>query len=179
MIRRHVTALRLLFMAVDGLDALPACSPSSRSLRFGSDDWLASWTAAGVDGRVLAVAYGIAWVCATWLLGLYRLRVRWSIRTELVDLVRADLLVAVATFAILFLFKLPNVSRLFLVELFVAQVALSAFVRIGAPARLRLGTRARPEHPLGPVVGAGPAAEAFADRLEQHRELGLAGRSAT
>lgn len=172
MIRRHVTALRLLFIAVDGLTAAGLFAVVS-ILRFGSNDWLTSWTAAGVDGRVLAVAYGIAWVGATWVLGLYRLRVRWSIRTELADLVRADLLVAVATFAILFLFKLPNVSRLFLVELFAAQVALSAFVRIG----LRLAFAWAREHGRNTrwvlIVGAGPAAEAFADRLEQHRELGL------
>jgi exopolysaccharide biosynthesis polyprenyl glycosylphosphotransferase len=172
-IRRHLAALRLLFMAADGLTAAGLFVAVS-IVRFGSEAWQPTWVAAGIDGRLLAVAYGVAWVAATWLLGLYRLRVRWSIRSELTDLSRADLLVAVATFAILFLFKLPNVSRLFLIELFVAQIALSAFIRVGV--RLAFGW-AR-EHGRNTrwvlVVGAGPAAEAFADRLEQHRDLGLA-----
>ena len=98
MIRRHVTALRLLFMAADGLTAAGLFVVVS-ILRFGPDGWLAAWTAAGANGLGLALAYGVAWVVATWLLGLYRLRVRWSVRSELIDLIRADLLLAVATFA--------------------------------------------------------------------------------
>ncbi len=129
MIRRHVTALRLLFMVADGLTAAGLFIAVS-IVRFGSANWLSSWTAAAIDGRVLAVAYGLTWVAVTWLLGLYRLRARLSLRSELIGLFRAVLLVAVATFTALFLFKLPNVSRLFLIELFVAQIALSAAVRI-------------------------------------------------
>ncbi len=172
MIRRHVTILRLLFMAADGLSAV-ALFVAVSVLRFGSSDWLTVWTGAGIDGRFLALAYGLAWVVATWLLGLYRLRVRWSVRSELVDLVRADILVAVATFALLFLFKLPNVSRLFLVELFAAQIVLSVAVRIA----IRLVFAWARSHGRNTrwvlVVGSGPAAEAFADLLERHVELGL------
>ncbi len=69
MIRRHVTALRLLFMAADGLTAAGLFIVVSM-LRLGTDGWLAGWTAAGGNGLVLAVAYGVAWVTATWLLGL-------------------------------------------------------------------------------------------------------------
>src|ERR1700704_6671098 len=131
MIRRHVTALRLLFMAADGLTAAGLFVVVSM-LRLGSDGWLDAWTLAGANGLFLAVAYGLAWVTATWLLGLYRLRVRWSVRSELLDLIRADLLLAVATFAVLFLFKLPDVSRLLLIGLFVSQIVVAAAVRIGA-----------------------------------------------
>jgi exopolysaccharide biosynthesis polyprenyl glycosylphosphotransferase len=172
MIRRHVTALRLLFMAADGLTAVGLFAAVSVH-RFGTTNWLGVWTAVGVDGWFLAAAYGLAWVVATWLLGLYRLRVRWSIRSELVDLVRADILVAVATFTVLFLFKLPNVSRLFLIELFLAQIGLSVAVRIAV--RLTFGwARSHGRNTRWVlVVGSGPAAEAFADRLERHVELGL------
>jgi exopolysaccharide biosynthesis polyprenyl glycosylphosphotransferase len=172
MIRRHVTALRLLFMAADGLTATGLFVVVSM-LRLGSDGWLAAWTAAGANGLVLAVAYGFSWVTATWLLGLYRLRVRWSVRSELVDLIRADLLLAVATFVVLFLFKLPNVSRLLLLGLFVAQIVLAAAVRIGARSAFVWARQNGMNTRFVLVVGAGPEAEAFADRLEQHSELGL------
>jgi exopolysaccharide biosynthesis polyprenyl glycosylphosphotransferase len=172
MLRRHVTALRLLFMAADGLTAAGLFVVVSM-LRLGSDGWLTAWTAAGANGLVLAGAYGIAWVTATWLLGLYRLRVRWSVRSELIDLIRADLLLAVATFAVLFLFKLPNVSRLLLLGLFVAQIALAAAVRIGARSVFMWARQNGMNTRFVLVVGAGPGAEAFADRLELHRELGL------
>jgi exopolysaccharide biosynthesis polyprenyl glycosylphosphotransferase len=172
MIRRYITALRLLFIAADALSAVGLFAVVSM-FRFGTTDWLGVWAAVGVDGRFLAAAYGLAWVVATWLLGLYRLRVRWSIRSELIDLVRADILVAVATFTVLFLFKLPNVSRLFLIELFVAQIGLSVAVRVAV--RLAFGwARLHGRNTRWVlVVGCGPAAEAFADRLERHVELGL------
>ena len=172
MIRRHVTALRLLFMAADGLTAAGLFVVVSM-LRLGTDGWLAAWTAAGANGLLLAGAYGIAWVTATWLLGLYRLRVRWSVRSELIDLIRADLLLAVATFAVLFLFKLPNVSRLLLIGLFVAQVVVAAAVRIGARSAFVWARQNGMNTRYVLVVGAGPRAESFADRLETHRELGL------
>lgn len=172
MIRRHVTALRLLFMAADGLSAAGLFAVIS-IVRFGSSNWLNSWTTVGVDGRVLAAVYGLGWVTATWLLGLYRLRARLSLRSELLSLFRADLLVAVATFTALFLLKLPNVSRLFLIELFVAQIALSATVRIGLRLAFAWGRSAGRNTRWVLVVGAGPTAEAFADLLERHSELGL------
>lgn len=172
MIRRHVTALRLLFMAADGLTAAGLFVVVS-ILRFGADGWLAAWTAAGANGLGLALAYGVAWVVATWLLGLYRLRVRWSVRSELIDLIRADLLLAVATFAVLFLFKLPNVSRLLLLGLFIAQIIVAAGVRIGARSAFVWARQKGMNTRYVLVVGAGPAAQAFADRLELHRELGL------
>jgi exopolysaccharide biosynthesis polyprenyl glycosylphosphotransferase len=172
MIRRHVTAFRLLFMAADGLSAVGLFAAVS-ILRFGAADWLGVWTAVGVNGWFLAATYGFAWVGATWLLGLYRLRVRWSIRSELVDLVRADILVAVATFTVLFLFKLPNVSRLFLIELFLAQIALSVAVRIATRLIFSWARSHGRNTRWVLVVGTGPAAQAFADRLERHVELGL------
>jgi exopolysaccharide biosynthesis polyprenyl glycosylphosphotransferase len=172
MIRRHITALRLLFMAADGLTATGLFIVVSM-VRLGSEGWLAAWTAAGANGLVLAAAYGIAWVTATWLLGLYRLRVRWSVRSELIDLVRAALLLAVATFAVLFLFKLPDVSRLLLLALFVSQIVVAAIVRIGARSAFVWARQNGMNTRYVLVVGAGPEAAAFADRLEQHRELGL------
>ncbi len=172
MIRRHVTALRLLFMVADGLTAAGLFIAVS-IVRFGSANWLSSWTAAAIDGRVLAVAYGLTWVAVTWLLGLYRLRARLSLRSELIGLFRAVLLVAVATFTALFLFKLPNVSRLFLIELFVAQIALSAAVRIALKLAFAWARSTGRNTRWVLVVGAGRTAEVFADLLERHSDLGL------
>jgi exopolysaccharide biosynthesis polyprenyl glycosylphosphotransferase len=172
MIRRYITPLRVLFMIADGLTAIGLFAAIS-IVRFGSADWLAAWASVGLDGRLLAIAYGAGWVTTTWLLGLYRLRVRWSLRTELVDLVRADLLVAVATFAFLFLFKLPTVSRLFLLELFLAQAFLSVAIRIATRAAFTWARTHGRNTRWVLVVGAGQRAEAFADQLERHPELGL------
>ena len=171
MIRRYITALRLSFMLVDGGTAallfialsVVRFGPSLRDL----------WASVGIDAFIGAAAYGAAWVATLWVLGLYRLRARWSARTELLDILRAALLVAVGVFTLLFLFKLPNVSRTFLVMLFGAQVALSLasrlVVRAGFEQLRARGYNTR--YML--VVGAGSEARSFANRIARRRELGL------
>ncbi|HET7030877.1 MAG TPA: sugar transferase [Candidatus Limnocylindrales bacterium] len=140
--------------------------------RFGPS-WRSQWTAVGVDPIVLAAAFASLWVTALWLANLYRLRARWAIRSELFDIIRAATAVAVVVFSLLFVFKLPNVSRLFLVQLFAAEIIATAFVRIG----LRLGFRVLRRHGGSArylvVVGDGPTAQTFAARVVRHRELGL------
>jgi exopolysaccharide biosynthesis polyprenyl glycosylphosphotransferase len=172
MLRRYVTALRLGLMTADGLSATALFLVLS-IIRFGGSEWQASWLAAGIDGRVLAILYGVGWVAVLWFFGLYRLRVRWSARTEVTDVARSVLLIAIATFVLLFWLKLPNVSRQFLLLLFPAQLALtvaSRFVmRSGFAAARSRGFNSR----FVLVVGTTPEAEAFADRIEAHRELGL------
>jgi exopolysaccharide biosynthesis polyprenyl glycosylphosphotransferase len=117
--------------------------------------------------------YAVGWVVALALNGLYRPRARWSIRTEARDLVRATALMAVATLAVLFWFKLPDVSRLFLIVLFPTQFAVALVTR----AIMRLGFRhLRSEGMNGRfvlVAGGGPRGQAFAAKLAAHRELGL------
>ncbi len=75
--------------------------------------------------------------------------------------------------AVLFCFKLPDVSRLFLLFLFPTQFVLALATR----AALRLGFRWLRERGYNArfvvVVGAGPRGQAFARRLAEHRELGL------
>jgi exopolysaccharide biosynthesis polyprenyl glycosylphosphotransferase len=171
MIRRYITALRLSFMLVDGGTAALLFIALS-VLRFGPS-FRDLWASVGIDAFVGAVAYGAAWVATLWVLGLYRLRARWSARTELLDILRAALLVAVGVFTLLFLFKLPNVSRTFLVMLFGAQVALSLASRLAVRAGFeRLRARGYNTRYML-VVGAGPEARSFADRIARRRELGL------
>jgi exopolysaccharide biosynthesis polyprenyl glycosylphosphotransferase len=172
MVRRYVTALRLALMAADGISAI-ALFVFVSIVRFGGDSWQDYWSGVGIDGRVIALLYAVGWVVVLWLFGLYRLRVRWSARTEVIDVARSVLLIAIATFVVLFWLKLPNVSRQFLLLLFPAQLVLtvaSRFALRSAFARARSrGFNSR----FVLVVGTGPAAQAFADRIEAHREMGL------
>ncbi|MEA2549943.1 MAG: hypothetical protein QOE42_2541 [Chloroflexota bacterium] len=158
-------------MAADALSAIALFLAISVA-RFGSA-WFSSWVTVGIDPRVLGLLYAAGWTAILWLFGLYRLRVRWSARTEVIDVGRAVLLLAVGTFVLLFWLKLPNVSRQFLLELFPAQLVLTIGSRFVlrwafAVARAR-GLNAR----FILIVGAGPTAIAFADRLERHPEMGL------
>jgi len=141
--------------------------------RFGPASWQQYWSDLGVDARVAALLYGGGWVAVLLLFGLYRLRARWSARTEVVDVARAVLVLAVSTFVLLFWLKLPNVSRQFLLLLFPAQVVLTIASRfvlrwMFATARARGMSRR-----FMLVVGTGPEAESFADRIEARREMGL------
>ena len=171
MIRRYAATLRLLLMLTDGL--LAALVLVSLSVvRFG-ENWAVWWREIIPDPVALLVVYSVGWVVALSLNGLYRPRARWSIRTEAWDLVRATVLMAVATFAVLFWFKLPEVSRLFLVILFPTQFAVALVTR----AILRLAFRHLRARGMNGrfvlVAGAGPRGQAFAATMESHRELGL------
>ena len=172
MVRQHITALRIGLMSADGLSAIALFILVS-IVRFGPSEWQSSWAKAGIDGVFLALLYGIGWVAVMWLYGLYRLRVRWSARTEVADVARAVLLLAVVTFVLLFWLKLEHVSRQFLLLLFPAQLVLTVASRFA----LRWAFGAARARGLNSrfilIVGTGPSAQAFADRIEARPELGL------
>jgi exopolysaccharide biosynthesis polyprenyl glycosylphosphotransferase len=171
LIRRHATALRLLLMGADAISAFGLFIVLSR-IRFG-EVWLAEWRSADIDAWVAAAIYAAAWMTLLWVLGLYRLRVRWTARTEIQDVGRAAVLLGLITFSALFAFKLPDVSRLFLLTLFSAQVVLTIASR-GVIRRLLRALRDRGynlRYML--VVGTGKDARRFADRVERRRELGI------
>ncbi len=172
MIRRHIAALHIALMIADATIAI-ALFMGLSIVRFGPGGWESTWQSAGIDGRLAAVLYGLALVAVLWVQGLYRLRVRLSTRREMVDVLTAIVLLAVVVFTALFLFKLPNVSRLFLLLLFPVQAAatitIRAFIRWTF---LRLRSRGYNTRYFL-IVGANPAAERFADAIERHRELGL------
>jgi len=171
-IRRHAAALHLALASADAISAMALFVVLS-VVRFDPESWLATWASAGIDGWAAAVVFGISWTAALATQGLYRLRARWSIRRELIDIATAALLLAVAMFALLFWLKLPDVSRLFLLALFPAQVALTLALRLAirvafARARSR-GLNVR--YML--IVGANEASFSFADRLARNGDLGL------
>ena len=132
-----------------------------------------TWSLARVKPLELAVAYGVMWVAALWFMGLYRLRTHWTLRSELVDIVRAVALLLVVSLAVLYLFNLTNVSRLVLAILVVAQPAVTITSRVVLRVVLeRARTAGRLRRELL-IVGAGPEAQLFADMVARHAELGL------
>jgi exopolysaccharide biosynthesis polyprenyl glycosylphosphotransferase len=171
MIRRHAAGFRALLMATDALLAVVVLFALS-VWRFG-DDWAIWWRLIVPLPEALLVLYALGWVVALAGQGLYRPRARWSIRREAGDVLRAALALGLATLSVLFLFKLPDVSRLFLLLLFPIQAAVTIATRIAlrtAMERLRIrGKNTR----FVLVLGAGPRAQAFAAKLENHQELGL------
>lgn len=171
MIRRHMTTLRLGLLAADALSALTLFLLASL-WRFGPA-WPDVWRRLGVDPVAAAATWAVVWVSVLWLLDLYRLRSRWSVRTEIRDVAAAGGLIAVAAFSVLFLVKLPDVSRLFLLVLFVGQTSVTLVLRLG----VRFGLRRLRDRGFNTrymlVVGTGPEARRWADRVERHRELGL------
>jgi len=171
-IRRHITALRLALAAADALSAIVLFIGLS-VVRFGATGWRDVWANVGIDPFLAAGAYALALVAVLWLQGLYRLRTRLSQRREFIDVIVAVMLLAVVVFTTLYLVKLPNVSRLFLLLLFVCQAAVTLTSR-AAIRTLFVRLRARgynARYIL--IVGANQAAVAFADAVAGHIELGL------
>ena len=172
MIRRHMAALRLVLMVADGIAAALVLLLVSL-VRFGDGEVADIWRGYGIDIRVGAAVFALAWVSALWYEGLYRPWARWNPWTEVRGILRATLLVAIVTLAGLFLTKQESVSRLFLALLFATQ----ALVAIGVQTLVRwlfvaLRRRGRNVRYML-VVGTGPFAEAFADRIEGRPDLGI------
>jgi len=171
MLRRHAVGFRALLMVGDGAISIALLGVLSYA-RF-SSDWLTHWSPILAEPGLFALAYSAAWVAALWLHGLYRPRARWTFRSEAVATARAAVVMALATLSLLFVFRLPDVSRAFLAFLFPLQWILTISTR----AALRwLFERFRERgHNLRYVLvaGAGPSAQRFAAKLEAHRALGL------
>jgi exopolysaccharide biosynthesis polyprenyl glycosylphosphotransferase len=170
-IRRYLTALRVGLLTVDALSAIALFAIIS-IVRFG-DDWLGVWRRVGLDPWLLAAVWAFTWVSTLWLMNFYRIRSRWSARGEARDIVQAATLIAVASFSALFLFKLPDVSRLFLLALFVSQTMVTFGLRLTIRWSLRRLRDRGYNTRYMLIIGTGSSARRFADRVERHRELGL------
>ena len=172
MIRRHLMVLRLALMVADGAAATAVFALVSL-VRFGDGKVAELWAGLGIDVRFAAVLFGLGWVLALWYMGLYRLRVRWRLLTEAQDIAMATLLVLAVTLSTLFLLKQQDVSRLFLLLLFIAQplvtLAGRTYLRYGFSALRRRGFNTR----FMLVVGTGTLAQDFADRVEARPGLGI------
>ena len=171
MIRRHALGFRTALMAADALLALAVLIGLS-IWRVG-DDWAVWWREIVPEPIAFLGLYASGWVVALTVNKLYRPRARWSLLSEAKDVIRATIMMALVTLSVLFLFHLPDVSRLFLLLLFPTQALVTIVSRAvlrGALERLRRqGRNLR----YVVVVGAGPRAQAFASKMEDHGELGL------
>jgi exopolysaccharide biosynthesis polyprenyl glycosylphosphotransferase len=165
-------ALRVALMLGDGVTAAAVFLFVS-FIRFGNTGWTGIWTRLGIDIRWAAIAFGVGWVVVLWYNGLYRLRARWRLRTEAMDILRSTLLVAALILATLFIYKQQDVSRLFLLTLFTLQplvtLASRGLLRLAFSELRRRGHNAR--YML--VVGTGKLAQDFADLVEARQSLGL------
>src|SRR5437867_2821943 len=171
MLRRHASGFRALLMLADAGLAFALLIVLSIA-RFGPD-WLSVWRPLLEQPLLFAAGYAAAWVGMLWLHGIYRPRARWSIRSEGLAIARATIVLGLISGTVLFAFRLPDVSRLFLLLLFPSQWLLTLATRIA----LRLGFEWMRKRGYNQrfvlVVGTGPRAQAFARKLEDHRELGL------
>jgi len=171
-IRRHVATLRLGLVIADAASAVLIFIALSY-VRFGSAGWTAAWQRVGFEPLVVALGFAGLWVSATALQDLYRLRARLTLRREVLDIAKAGVLAAFVTFGLLFLVKMPEVSRLFLIALFPTQIAGTIASRVVLRAGLSWARARGMNTRYVLVVGTSPRAQDLADRLERHRELGL------
>ncbi len=170
MTRRHLMTLRLLLLTADAITAVAVFLVVSR-LRFESDPG-AVW-AVGVDPGTASVLFAGLW-CSTFLiLGLYRPRARWGLVAEARDIVRGTLVVAAIALSGLFLLHQDDVSRLFLGILFVAQPVAALAGRAALRGWFESRRRRGRDQSQMLVVGTGPLAQSFADRIEAHPALGI------
>ena len=172
MIRRHATELRLLLALFDALAAVGVLAAAS-IFRFGSADALDPLFVAIPEPMAALLLYALAWPAVLWTQGLYRPRARLTARGEVVDILRATALFAVAMLSLLFIFKLPDVSRALLLLIFPGLAMSAMLTRLamrGLLTRLRAGGR---NTRFVLVLGTEGRAQAFADLVEAHHELGL------
>jgi exopolysaccharide biosynthesis polyprenyl glycosylphosphotransferase len=172
MIRRHLMALRVALMIGDGVVAFLVFMGVS-IFRFGVGDPSYLWLVIGIDHRAAAVLYAVTWVVVLWATGLYRIEVRWRLWTEMRDLLRATILMVAITLSALFLLKQVDVSRLFLVLLFLTQLVVTLGSRVVLRSAFEEARRRGHDPRYMLVAGTGTLAQSFADRVERHPGLGI------
>jgi len=172
MIRRHSSALRIALAFVDGLMAV-AVLAAAGIYRFGTAAPLDPLIAAFREPGLALVVYSVGWPAALWSQGLYRTRARWTVRSEILDVARATALFAVAGLSLLFLARLPDVSRGVLVILF----PLLAVTALASRLALRWGLALLRKHGRNGrfvlIIGTNGRAQSFADLIESQPTLGL------
>lgn len=170
MIRRYMAPLKAVLMVSDGLSAI-AMFLVLLSVRLDVLD--GTWSLSGVRPIELAVAYAALWVATLWFVGYYRLRTHWTLRAEVTTVLRATVLVTGISLAALYLFDLTNVSRLFLLMLFLAQPAVTVSSRVALRRVLDMMRGAGRIRREMLIIGAGTEAEEFANTVERTGQLGL------
>jgi exopolysaccharide biosynthesis polyprenyl glycosylphosphotransferase len=171
MIRKYTSAVRIAFMAADFVGAVSLFIALSVS-RYG-EAWQESWLQLGVDGGLAALAYAAGWVALVWLQGLYRLRARWSLRTEALLLLRATTILAVALILLLFAVKVSDASRLLIGMLIGSTAVVAVLARVAVRTAFAWFRRRGHATRYALALGANPTAQRFSDRVERHTDLGV------
>ncbi len=173
MIRRYGTAFRLILVAIDAATAL-GVGWLAANLRFGSVSiGNALESAISGDPTPAILAYVALWPVVLWTQGLYRLRARWTARSEFIDVARATVMFAAVVLSLLFLFKLPDVSRAVLSAIFPLLAIAALTTRLALRGiLLALRTRGRNTRFML-IVGTTPIGQEFADLVDSHHALGL------
>jgi exopolysaccharide biosynthesis polyprenyl glycosylphosphotransferase len=172
MIRRHATALRLLLAVIDATTAIVALVIAG-VVRYGTLEPIDPLFFGLPSPQLALLVYAAAWPLALWSQGLYRPRARLRAWSELVDVARAGLIFAAGVLSLLFLFKLPDVSRQVLLLVFPALAVAALATRLVIRWILwQLRDRGRNTR-FVLVVGTNAWAESFADLVDSHHTLGL------
>jgi exopolysaccharide biosynthesis polyprenyl glycosylphosphotransferase len=169
-IRRYAAGIQIAAALADaGVALLTVIALTQLKIR---DDWDILWTRLP-DPPLFAIGYAVLWSSMLWLSGHYRIRHRRIFLEDAAIIGKSTAGTAVVAFAMLYLLRMPDVSRLFMLLLFPAQFATALVLR--APIRLLLlAIWRRGLDPLQIlVVGTSSRALRFADQLRSHRELGL------
>ena len=173
MIRRRAALFRFILLVADAILALLVVMIAVR-LRFGpATDWTSAFNQALPDPNLTGAVFVLVWLGLLWQHGLYRGRARWTVRGEALEILKASVTLIAVTLSALFVLKLQDVSRLFLLFVF-PSLALSALaVRIATRVMLIFLRERGRNVRFMLVLGANVRAKAFADLVESHTELGL------
>jgi exopolysaccharide biosynthesis polyprenyl glycosylphosphotransferase len=173
MIRRYAAVFRLTLAAADAVLALLVLlgAVTFRSSQASARPLDVATSLPDTDLAV-AVFVGI-WIAVLWAHGLYRSRARLTNRGEVMVVLRATLVQIVITLSLLYVFKLPDVSRLLLIFVFPALAVAAIGIRIVVRELLVLARDRGRNVRYMLILGANTRAKAFADLVESHAELGL------
>ncbi len=141
-------------------------------LRFG-DTWEDVWMRLLPRPGLGLAFYAAVAVATFWLAGMYRLRSRWTLKAELKDIALGVAALILVTFSMLYVFKLDQVSRLFLIYFFTIATVTVTLIRACLRhlfRRLRRRDRAL-RHTL--IVGSGEEAFRFLETLNGFPEIGV------
>ena len=172
MIRRHGTWLRLVFGILDAAGAMLAILVAG-AIRFPDGTAFDALRTAIPQWQLAIAFFVLTWPLALWTQGLYRIRARLTERREVVDIARSLAIFAALILSLLFLFKLPDVSRGLLLPIFPTIAAFSLATRL-ILRRVLADQRARGRNTrFVLILGTNDRAQRFADMLESHGDLGL------
>jgi exopolysaccharide biosynthesis polyprenyl glycosylphosphotransferase len=172
MIRRHGRTLRWVLMLGDALVAMFVLAVVSAVRASDGSGWPGIWQVVPTPGLLITL-YSLLWVALLGLQGVYQSRSHWTLRGEVIGVLRAAVMFGLIVFAALFLLDADAVSRAVVVIVLPVQAAVTIGVRSIIRSFLHALRRRGRNLRQVLVVGTGPTALAFASRIESHWELGF------